>query len=89
MSAEERDRIRGLRRRTPPAEDAVAPNSQERGETIIEFYKQGSYVRVCAVDVASGIEAAIVGDPSVGEEPLNRIALQKLDYVMRTRRRGL
>lgn len=94
MKRVDRDRIRGLRGKSAEAEadPTLARNSHSAartGDVIIEFVSQGSYVRVCAVDVASGVEAAIVGDPSVGEEALKRLALQKLDYITRTRRRGL
>jgi hypothetical protein len=40
---------------------------------------------VTAVDVASGVEVSIVGDPSVGETGLRRLATRKLDYVLRRR----
>lgn len=86
----ERDRIRGLRGRpAEPGADAAADAAPERGDVIIEFAPRGGYVRVCAIDVATGVEAAIVGDPAVGEAALKRLALRKLDYVMRTRKRGL
>jgi len=55
--------------------------SAER-EIIFEFFQVGGAVKVTAVDVATGTEASIVGDPSAGETTLKRIAKQKLDYVM-------
>ncbi|MEM6491652.1 MAG: hypothetical protein AAF684_07120 [Pseudomonadota bacterium] len=88
----DRDRIRGLRGRRDeqePDRPGSVRTPTERGDAIIEFVSRGAYVRVCAVDVETGVEAAIVGDPQVGEDALKRIALQKLDYVIRTRRRGL
>ena len=51
-------------------------------EVIYEFRRVGSAVKVSAVDVASGIEVSIVGDPAAGEEALRRLARQKLDYVL-------
>ena len=51
-------------------------------EIIFEFFQVGGSVKVTAVDVASGIEASIVGDPNAGEAALKRLARQKLDYVM-------
>jgi hypothetical protein len=51
-------------------------------EIIFEFFQVGGSVKVTAVDVATGIEASIVGDPNAGEAALKRLARQKLDYVM-------
>jgi hypothetical protein len=55
--------------------------SAER-EVIFEFLRIGAALKVTAVDVVSGIEAAMVGDPNAGQEILRRLAKQKLDYVM-------
>jgi len=52
-------------------------------EIIFEFLQVGTALRIAAVDVATGIEAVIVGDPKAGEETLKRLARQKLDYVMK------
>jgi hypothetical protein len=51
-------------------------------EVIFEFFQVGGSVKVTAVDVATGVEASIVGDPNAGEAALKRLARQKLDYVM-------
>ncbi len=50
-------------------------------EVIFEFLRVGAAVKVTAVDVATGIEASIVGDPAAGEAALKQIARQKLEYV--------
>ena len=50
-------------------------------EVIFEFLRVGTAVKVTAVDVATGIEASIVGDPTAGEAVLKQIARQKLEYV--------
>jgi ABC-type transport system involved in Fe-S cluster assembly fused permease/ATPase subunit len=55
--------------------------SAER-EVIFEFLRIGAALKVTAVDVASGTEVSMVGDPNAGQETLRRLALQKLDYVM-------
>lgn len=55
--------------------------SAER-EVIFEFLRIGAALKVTAVDVATGTEASMVGDPNAGQETLRRIAKQKLDYVM-------
>jgi hypothetical protein len=54
----------------------------ERGEVIIEFRRNGAYVKVSAIDVATGTEVSMVGDPAAGEAALKRLVLRKLDYVL-------
>ena len=56
-------------------------------EVIFEFRRVGSAVKVSAVDVATGTEVSIVGDPAVGEAALQRLARRKLDYVLARRER--
>lgn len=56
--------------------------SAER-EVIFEFLRIGAALKVTAVDVETGTEASMVGDPNAGQETLRRLAKQKLDYVMR------
>jgi hypothetical protein len=51
-------------------------------EIIFEFLRIGAALKVTAVDVASGTEVSMVGDPQAGQETLRRLARQKLDYVM-------
>lgn len=55
----------------------------EAREIIFEFRWVGSTVKVSAVDAATGTGVSIVGDPAVGEAALERLALRKLDYVLR------
>lgn len=55
-------------------------------EVIFEFLRIGAALKVTAVDVASGAEASMVGDPNAGQETLRRLAKQKLDYVMSRKR---
>jgi hypothetical protein len=50
---------------------------------IFEFILIGNYVKVSAVDTRSGTEVSIVGDPRRGEAALQRIALRKLETVMK------
>ena len=57
------------------------------GEIIFEFLRVGTAVKVTAVDVATGIEVSIVGDPAAGETALKQLARQKLEYV-RAKRGG-
>lgn len=56
------------------------PTSGE--EAFLEFIPQGRFVKVTAIDPASGIEASIVGDARTPQAQLSRLAVQKLRYVM-------
>jgi len=58
----------------------------ERREVIFEFVRVGHAVKVSAVDTATGTEVSIVGDPTVGEAVLKRLAERKLDYVLARRK---
>ena len=58
-----------------------------RAEVIFEFRHVGAAVKVSAIDVTTGTEVSIVGDPSVGEAALKRIAQRKLEYVLARDRR--
>ena len=53
------------------------------GEVLIEFRRVGKYVKVSAVDPLSLTEVSIVGDPKRGEPALKRLAVEKLDYVLK------
>ena len=57
----------------------------DSGQYYIEFVSQGAYVKVTAIDPATGIEASIVGDPAAGEARLKQLAVQKLKYVLEKR----
>ena len=56
-------------------------SSREEG-VIVEMIAIGRYVKVTAVDVSSGREVSIVGDPRRGERALREAAVRKLEYVM-------
>ena len=59
------------------------PGDARRPRSVIyEFQRQGAYVKVSAVDEATGREVSVVGDPMAGEETLRRIALRKLETVL-------
>jgi uncharacterized protein DUF6898 len=61
--------------------------SRDEG-VIIEMIAIGRYVKVTAVDVESGREVSIVGDPRRSEKALRDTALRKLKYVMNKRETG-
>jgi hypothetical protein len=50
---------------------------------IIEMIPQGRYVRVTAVDPQTGLEAVIVGDASQSPKVLERLAVQKLEFLLK------
>ena len=56
-------------------------------EVIFEFVQVGTAVKVTAVDVASGVEASIVGSPAAREAALKRLTLQKLTHMLERRGR--
>lgn len=62
-------------------------HDREHG-VIFEFISIGSYVKVSAIDTRTGTEVSIVGDPRRGEAGLRRIALRKLENVMRKNKDG-
>lgn len=49
---------------------------------IIEFILQGRYVKVSAVDPATGTEAVIVGDARLRQETLAAQAIKKLEFLL-------
>lgn len=58
----------------------------EGREVIFEFVRIGHAVKVSAIDPVTGTEVSIVGDPTVGEAALKRLAARKLDYVLARRK---
>lgn len=50
------------------------------GEVLLEFIDMGRFIRVNAVDPATGTEVAIAGPRSAGQETLTRTAVAKLHY---------
>lgn len=51
------------------------------GEVYLEFIPQGAYVKVSAICAATGLEVSIVGDARASQKELERLAIQKLNYV--------
>lgn len=49
---------------------------------IFEFQRIGNFMKVCAVDVATGTEITIQGAASASRKELEQVALQKLRYVL-------
>ena len=47
----------------------------------VEFVVQGAFVKVTAIDSATGLEASIVGPSSASQSVLAEQARRKLEYV--------
>lgn len=56
-----------------------------RHEYLLEYRQIGAYVKVTAIDPATGVEAAITGPATAGQAILARNAVNKLEYVLRKR----
>ena len=69
-----------------PVREAVAEKLGK--EILLELYQVGNSVKVTAVDPETLIEVSIVGDPAAGQEALKQAAINKLEYVLRKRRKG-
>jgi hypothetical protein len=51
---------------------------QAPDEVLFEFTRVGHFVRVAAIDAATGIEVTVVGPASAAPSDLERLALAKL-----------
>lgn len=55
-------------------------------EVLLEFQRIGNAVKVVAVDPESLVEVTIMGPSGAGEEALTRVAVRKLEYVLKKRK---
>jgi len=55
----------------------------EYREYLLEFHQVGRYVKVSAIDPITNIEVSIVGDAAATKAELERVAVRKLEYVLR------
>ncbi|MBL6935981.1 MAG: hypothetical protein ISR48_11275 [Alphaproteobacteria bacterium] len=53
------------------------------GEILFEFWQVGKHLKVTAVDPVTLTEVSMVADPAVGQETLQKMAMNKLFYVMK------
>jgi hypothetical protein len=67
--------------KTTPGEAPAA------GEIYFEFIPAGAYIKVVAIDAASGVEVSIVGARAADQATLERAALAKLRYVLEKKKR--
>ena len=49
---------------------------------IFEYVIQGAYMRVAAIDVATGIEAVTLGPANAARNDLEALALRKLNHLL-------
>lgn len=52
------------------------------GEVLFEFQRVGSYMKVVAIDPATGTEVSVAGPATGSTELLKRTALNKLQFVL-------
>lgn len=52
-------------------------------EILFEYIRQGSYVKVTAIEPETKIEASVVVPSTLNQEQMNLQALQKLNYVLK------
>ena len=58
------------------------PPKKDSREYLLEFQRQGSYVRVAALDPATSTEIVMVGSAAASRDELTRLAVRKLEYVL-------
>ena len=58
-------------------------DQSEYREYLLEFQQMGRYVKVSAIDPVTNVEVSIVGDASASKAELERVAIRKLEYVLR------
>ncbi len=59
--------------------------TEKRRSYLVEFRAIGSSVKVSAIDPVTLVEVSIVGPTSVSEAELSRLAVRKLEYMLRKR----
>lgn len=58
------------------------------GETYVEFIQVGDYMRVAAIDAATGTEVVIMGPAHAARADLQRLALAKLNRALNREKLG-
>ncbi len=68
--------------------ESGARKSHRRGgkSYYLEFTQVGRYVKVVAIDPESRLETSIVGDASASQRRLTKVAIDKLEYVLKKKR---
>lgn len=80
----------GVRRKdeTGPSDNASSGRVDGAREVYFELYAVGESMKVSAVDSATGTEVSIVGPAKLPQAELERVALNKLNYVMKQKLSG-
>ncbi|MDJ0895311.1 MAG: hypothetical protein QNJ92_09240 [Alphaproteobacteria bacterium] len=63
-------------------------NAADQAKIIYEFIQVGAYVKVSAVDVATGVEVSVTAPASAPVETMRATARRKLNYVLAKRAKG-
>jgi uncharacterized protein YqfB (UPF0267 family) len=63
-----------------PASPSPPDQGPSRG-VIFEFTRFGDQIKVCAIDVSSGLEATVFGPATAAQADMERLALNKLRYI--------
>ncbi|MDA1101531.1 MAG: serine hydroxymethyltransferase [Proteobacteria bacterium] len=61
----------------------VPPGTEQQRSYLVEFKAIGSSVKVSAIDPVTLLEVSIVGPTTVSEAELSRLAVRKLEYMLR------
>jgi Domain of unknown function (DUF6898) len=64
-------------------DDGPKPKPAMPDSIYLEFIARGNYIKVVAIEAATGLEAAIVGAAGTPRAELERLAIRKLDLVRR------
>ena len=56
--------------------------SANKSDVFVELVVQGNFVKVPAIDAASGAEGSIVGPANAPRDALSQAAVRKLQYVI-------
>ena len=62
---------------------AEAPMPIKPGAYLIEFHRMGLYVKTSAIDPETNTEVSIVGDARASDADLSRMAVRKLEFVLK------
>ena len=57
-------------------------------EYLFEFNWVGAYVKVSVIDPETNTEVSIVGDSNTTKAELKRVAINKLEYVMKKNKKN-
>lgn len=58
------------------------PAQMTRSGYLLEFIPARGAIKVSAIDPITGTEVSIVGSPTASQTQLERVAVQKLQYVL-------